>query len=113
MSVSAKKTIFIGASFGVIALAGITLTMKRLDKHHNASMCATLHRLWFDPERTANDTILHDQEEYRDKGFFHVLFNQPPNNALERFKDMRWEDMDRQCLQKARVVLNNLIEESQ
>ena len=85
---------------------------KREMRHHDAAFNQMMWELWENPDRkgaASDDPRIQELQDYLDSGFFGVLRNEPPFNALERFDGVSVEEYNEHCLQIATCKVERAI----
>ena len=64
-------------------------------KNHDCAFCALLTELWIDDTDAQR---VHELQAYMNTSIYNQVFNRPPYQAYERFKDANVLEIDRKCL---------------
>ena len=95
------KAVSIGVGTGLVCSGLVHLGIRRHLRNHDAAFNQMMWEIWENPNRTApadEDPRIKELDDYLDGGFFHVLLNDPPLNALEKFKEVSVEEYNDHCL---------------
>ena len=89
-----------------VGLSALTThyVFKREMRHHDAAFNQMMWELWENPDRkgpASDDPRIRELQEYLESGFFNVLWNEPPFNALDRFGGVSVEEYNNHCLEIA------------
>jgi len=102
-----------GTVFG--AGYGANYVFKTHNAHEDAALCAILYETHENPESKGvspwQNHRIRNLMEYRDSGFWNVLLNEPPQRALERFRDRDPHVYSMQLLKKSQESLMSMVTE--
>lgn len=86
-------------------------------RHHDSAFMQFEYEIWENPERDQalspdNNPRVQELQAYLASSFLNILINEPPFNAVERFKGISLEEYDQHCLEIARERFQQIIDET-
>lgn len=105
---------YIPVGIAVAIPFGMTWFMNRFFRNYDAAFNQIMWELWENPNRdqsvsAQNNERIQKCQNYRDSSCFHIVFFDPPFDALKRFKGVSKEDYDKHCLQLANNRFEKLV----